>query len=560
MKRRIWITTVVSYFLLIPFVGIADDNTGEKPLYLVKGAEVVDLVTLSARFSVYWMGEDFFIGTPHDDFPGGVSSDPLSFVLLEQYPSELPLYIVHPAPDKRDDLITAPDFRKVSTLLYLDDEMGIIRSSEDGIESLLLSGYRVIRVFDTPLPGITDRRKWYPDESGHDSRHDPIRVLVGQVSEVNLESNVQRLQDFATRYVQSDSIWAAGQWIYDQFVAYGYSDVVFDTLSVLVFGERHRNILATKPGVGDPERVVIIGAHYDSYAYGNPWDVAPGADDDGSGVSAVLEVARVLVDEPLDATVMFAAWTAEEVGLVGSGDFVERAYHSGLGIELYMNLDACGYLGDSFKDVDLLSDDPSRPFSELMVSMAERYTTLVPFIVPNIDFSDHASFRQYGYPFTYSLEGEITPYIHTPSDLVETLDLPYMREIVQMNLATLVEVTGLAEHRLFISLDPQQQGVQPGDTLRFDTRLVNNTGASQNGDLWFDVVTADSVELLIPDLFLNISTNPLAGTLVDGQDVTLGLELYIPKALQPGTFLLFGRVGSYGGSVVDEDWFDVTVR
>ena len=395
--------------------------------------------------------------------------------------------------------------------------------------------------------------------AGGGSRHDPIRPLVDQVSEAALESNVQRLQDFRSRYVLSDSIQAAAQWIHDQFVDYGYTDVVFDTLSVPVFGRELWNVLATKPGTSDPTRVVMLGAHYDSFAFPNPSNNAPGADDNGSGVSAVLEIARILADEDLDATVIFAAWTAEEVGMVGSGDFVERANQAGLDIELYMNLDACGYLGDPALDVDLLSDEPSRPYAERMVDMAGRYTALLPSIEPNIDFSDHASFRQYGYTFTYSIEGEITPYIHTPQDLIDTIDFPYMRQIVQMNLATLVDVAGLTSHPVYIFLDPAQQNVLPGDTLRFDATLVNGLGNALSGDLWFEVVTQDSTEILIPDRLLNIPSNPLPGTLPDGGDVTLGIELLVPGNLSPGTFLLSGRIGTYGGAIMDEDSFPVVV-
>ncbi len=558
MKRYCYVIGLICLSLSFPRGATSSAPVDERPLFLVSGISGDKMMArISDRCEVYWRGEDFIVGAGDIDSHGIEREEGVSIFPLAN-PSPLPLYLID-TPDGKLEVNEALEPLGDTVVLYADEAKGLVRVSEEAVEMLLGAGFHVVRIGEVPLPCVSYREDTMDVHPAYDPRHDPVQGLVDQVSKASLESNVQRLQDFKSRYVQSDSIWAAGEWIHDQFVSYGYTDVIFDTLDVLVYGKEHRNILATKQGTGDPSRYVIIGAHYDSYAYLNPSNNAPGADDNGSGVSAVLEIARILATEPLDATVIFASWTAEEVGLVGSGDFVERAFNSGMNIELYQNLDACGYLGDPPKDVDLLSDGPSTPYSELMMTMAGRYTTLLPEIMPNIDFSDHASFRQYGYPFTYSIEGEITPYIHTPMDLVGTIDFDYMSEIVQMNLATLVDVAGLDEHRLFISLEPGDRHVMPGDTLRFDARLVNNTGSAQNGDLWFGVQTPDSTEFLIPDLLLNLASNPLNGSLSDGQDISMGIELYLPQNVTPGGYALWGRIGNYGGVVADEDLFTVVV-
>ncbi len=98
-----------------------------------------------------------------------------------------------------------------------------------------------------------------------------------------METAVQRLEDFQTRYTYSDSIVPAAQWIYDQYVSFGYTDVKFDTF--YLNNEPHRNVIATKLGLVYPDSVIILGGHYDSIVSGpgtNRYVYAPGANDNAS--------------------------------------------------------------------------------------------------------------------------------------------------------------------------------------------------------------------------------------------------------------------------------------
>ena len=277
--------------------------------------------------------------------------------------------------------------------------------------------------------------------------NDPdIQALVDQVSQARLAAIVQRLQDFGTRNSRSDSVHRAADYLIGQFQSFGYpDDDIFQHPFVVTIGGQpypQRNIVCIKPGTTRPDDIYVIGGHYDTTS-NQALTAAPGADDDGSGTAAVVAMAEILADVPLDATVMFATWGAEEQGFVGSQAWVSYALGEGYDIQLYMNLDACGYQGDPDNIVKLFSNAQSMSFNTQMQNLCLKYTDLVPVIVSPIPFSDHVPFQNAGFPFTYSIEEDITPFIHTPNDLLSTIDMAYFQKIVRTNLASLVTFAGI---------------------------------------------------------------------------------------------------------------------
>ena len=110
------------------------------------------------------------------------------------------------------------------------------------------------------------------------------------------------------------------------------------------------NVIATLQGTASPQRFYVVGAHYDDRAS----DVldftsdAPGANSDGSGVAAMLELARVFAAHPAAGTLVFVAFGGEEQGLYGSSFFVQQARAAGDDIQGFLDLDTIGSpLGDN---------------------------------------------------------------------------------------------------------------------------------------------------------------------------------------------------------------------
>lgn len=226
----------------------------------------------------------------------------------------------------------------------------------------------------------------------------------------------------------------AAEWLQLEFTRMGY------TPSVQVFGSTGANILAVKTGLVHPERKVVICAHYDSMPGGT---TAPGADDDGSGVCAVMEAARLMADHDFENTVVFALWDEEEQGLIGSAYYTSAAVGNDEEILAAVQMDAIGYDGNG----DGLMRIHTRPVansiaikdSALMVNTT--YGLDLPIIVnnPGATYSDHASFWSEGYGAILVIEdfdNDPNPHYHTASDRLEFMDLAYWQGLTKLAIGT----------------------------------------------------------------------------------------------------------------------------
>ena len=182
-----------------------------------------------------------------------------------------------------------------------------------------------------------------------------ILDMVGQVDSNRIATSIQTLVNFGTRNTCSDTtgatpgIGAARDWIQNQFSALPGIHVILDPWTFTGCGNSRtlHNVIAWIPGSGNPNRLIIIGGHYDSRTSGSATDgvnPAPGANDSGSQTAFVLESARVMAGHIFDATVVFASWSGEEQSRQGSQAFVKhyRNYFPNGTLELNLNADIVG--------------------------------------------------------------------------------------------------------------------------------------------------------------------------------------------------------------------------
>jgi len=210
------------------------------------------------------------------------------------------------------------------------------------------------------------------------------------------------------------------------------------------------NVVGEIPGTDDPSAEYLLTAHFDSIS-NDPYNLAPGADDNGSGVCALLAAARALSTTTFDCTIKFVFFSGEEQGLLGSRDYARRAREGGDDIRAVLNLDMVGYAGDGPLDGYLYYNDDS-DFIDYDVGLARRlYVPEIGYDSENnafAIFSDHASFWQEGYVagfFTEDGSNGDYPYYHTTNDIVEHLSIPLVTgaaRIVAAAAATWAGLTG----------------------------------------------------------------------------------------------------------------------
>jgi hypothetical protein len=187
-----------------------------------------------------------------------------------------------------------------------------------------------------------------------------LRQVVGEVSQDRLHATIQRLVGFGTRHTLSDTrsnrrgIGAARRWVEQEFRSMSQACgncLEIATPSETISGtDRIPNptevvdVLAIQRGTSDADRVIVISGHLDSRVTDplNSRSDAPGANDDASGVAAVMEAARVLSQHRFAATLVYAALSGEEQGLHGGKILADYARAHGWRVQADLNNDIVG--------------------------------------------------------------------------------------------------------------------------------------------------------------------------------------------------------------------------
>jgi hypothetical protein len=158
-----------------------------------------------------------------------------------------------------------------------------------------------------------------------------VNTVVDRLDFDRFKANIQKLASFGTRYWNTQGNADARDWIQAEMESYGYK---VERLKFTPSGNRAGadpievdSVYATKIGATRPNEMYIVSAHMDSFnTESRDNSFAPGANDDGSGTSLVMEMARVYAspDARTDASVRFILWNCEEIGLLGARAYVEQ--------------------------------------------------------------------------------------------------------------------------------------------------------------------------------------------------------------------------------------------
>ncbi len=327
-----------------------------------------------------------------------------------------------------------------------------------------------------------------------------IKKMVSEVSASNMETTIRKLVSFGTRHTLSDTksntrgIGAAQRWVKAEFDKYalasnGRLTAKIDYFTVKADGKRIAtdsqlgNVMATLKGT-DPtdDRVLIISGHLDSRATDvmNTTIDAPGANDDGSGVAALMEISRIMCKREYPFTIIFVAVVGEEQGLYGAKHLADKAKEENWNVVAMLNNDMIGNslsngtgLRDNLnvrvfsetipyleteaeakirKATNRENDSPSRQLARYIKTTTSQYVDQlnINLVYRNDRFlrgGDHTPFCQNGFTAIRFCEmNENYDHQHQDvrlekgtqyGDLPEFMDFEYMRKVTCANLATL---------------------------------------------------------------------------------------------------------------------------
>jgi hypothetical protein len=303
-----------------------------------------------------------------------------------------------------------------------------------------------------------------------------VADIVAAVDEDSVLAVTQHLEDYGTRYSSTDNYDTACDWMEDRFEAYGL-EAEQQTFSM--GGYDCQNVIAEQPGTQDTTKIWIICGHLDSTSP-QPQTDAPGADDNGSGSTGVLEAARVMSEYDFKYTVRYVAFGGEEQGLYGSDYYAGQASAAGDDIQGVVNMDMLYYGPAGDDQLWVVYDTQSTGLALAMDAITDTY---VPALEKNVDYnpgltySDHSSFWDEGYPALLNIEVEVysNPYYHQTSDVLANYMeyFPFGTNCIRGAIATVAYLAEPVEE----GISEGASGAVPGAGLTL--RLSPNPAAGQ---------------------------------------------------------------------------------
>ncbi|MEK9629024.1 MAG: M28 family peptidase [Nitrospinota bacterium] len=263
----------------------------------------------------------------------------------------------------------------------------------------------------------------------------------------NIEEHLHFLVGERNPFTQPEHLEKTRQYIRKQFEGFG---LPVTEEAVDFEGSRSFNILGGGKIPG--KKSFILGAHYDT----KPG--TPGADDNASAVAALLEISRCLSDQDFETPLIFAAFTLEEYGFIGSQHFIKNAETKDGSFSGMIALEMLGYkisepgsqnyppYVDTEKypnQGDFIAVVGNEPSAQLTQNLAMGMKQNVPslnvetLVVPGtgenfseVRLSDHSPFWDAGIPAVMVTDTAFfrNPNYHQPSDTIDTLDIEFIRE------------------------------------------------------------------------------------------------------------------------------------
>ncbi|MHA1785548.1 MAG: M28 family metallopeptidase [Candidatus Helarchaeota archaeon] len=254
--------------------------------------------------------------------------------------------------------------------------------------------------------------------------------LQQNISTNNLRNIVGNLSSFSRRETGTQDCIDASLYIYNWIESNTNASALFENWTWM--GNPSRNVIGETTG-NSP--LIIISAHFDSISES---DLAPGANDDASGIAVGLESLRLLsqykqVHSDLDVKILFIAFSGEEQALAGSRNWIQNNVNTNP-IYGVINLDTLGYgTGQS-----LIYNSESEWFATIFLESIQTitlnyYLIKKTIIYPDSSVGDHQSFWNRGIPAIWMFEdGPSYPFFHSENDIIERVNFNLLVDAVKI--------------------------------------------------------------------------------------------------------------------------------
>jgi hypothetical protein len=294
--------------------------------------------------------------------------------------------------------------------------------------------------------------------------------MLDEICKGRIEEHIATLQGVRHPEIAPEALERAADYIRNSLGEYGYEVAEHPFLDN---GGTYRNLLATRSGCEEPQRRLLVVAHYDTVAG------SPGADDNASGVAVLLELARVFRNHRPRRSLQFVAVSLEEnerpvppkgLGLRGSRALASHAVDQGWLIDGVIVLESVAYAGrEEIQNapeglpvavptvgdfIAVIGNTASTELAAAFMRAADDHQPdlpKIPLIVPgngelfpDTRRSDHAAFWDRGYPAIMLTDTTNfrNPHYHLPSDTLETLNLDFAAAVCRATAGLIRELAG----------------------------------------------------------------------------------------------------------------------
>lgn len=306
--------------------------------------------------------------------------------------------------------------------------------------ALLITNFVLFETCENP----NHEKSGYPDFNKDNflddsSTNSEIVNMIKLVKKETLYKYLTELVDIGVKPTRSKNCIIAAEYIYDKFEEMGLEVEYQDYKYPLIKG---KNVIATKPGINsESDAIFIVCAHYDT------WKNTVGANDDASGVAAMLTIADIMSNYTFNHTIKFIALSGHESKpfyTYGSTAYVRKAYREDENIVGVLNLDMIGNKATEQNAIQLHGAHRSDWLIDYINKINTDYSDYFDVKIESFNSlpgADESTFVAYGYDAVLFIQSNYwEPPNHIPEDDLSTIDFDYLTNVTKMILACSVNL------------------------------------------------------------------------------------------------------------------------